>query len=128
MGSLYYLEMRIIVTLLCLLPCILSGPDDTLEQLKVAFTNVHLSDQVTGAGVTVEEGEAPGWIEGSLVRHACGAYGETGSTSDMVNRVGHVFDCIVMGQSYSFHGGGGHILKQVLRLQHGPDLGELRRG
>jgi len=107
MGVLvYYLEMGIIVPLLlCLLPCILSGPDDTLEQLKVAFTNVPLADQVTGAGVTTEEGEAPGWLEGSLVRHACGAYGETGSTSDMVNRVGHVFDCIVMGQSYSFHGG-----------------------
>jgi len=87
-------------------PCVLAGPDDTLDQLKVGFSNVPLADQVVGAKVTVEYGEAPAWIEGSLVRHACGAFGETGSTSEMVNRVTHVFDCIVMGQSYSFHNGG----------------------
>jgi len=97
--------MKTVATLLLLLPFILSGPDDTIDQLRVAFSNVPLADQVTGAAVIVEEGEAPAWIEGSLVRHACGAYGETGSTSDMLNRVGHVFDCIVMGQSYSFHEG-----------------------
>merc|ERR1719348_1234824 len=90
---------------LFLLPCVLSGPDDTLEQLRVAFSNVPLADQVLGADVTTEFGEVPDWIDGSFVRHACGAYGEIGSTSKMVNRVTHVFDCIPMGQSYSFHRG-----------------------
>jgi len=90
---------------LFLLPYVLSGPNDTLEQLRVAFSNVPLADQVLGADVTTEFGEAPEWIDGSFVRHACGAYGETGSDSDMVNYVSHVFDCIPMGQSYSFHEG-----------------------
>ena len=40
-----------------------------------------------------------------LVRHACGAYGETGTQSEMLNRVTHLFDCIEMGQSYTFSNG-----------------------
>ena len=39
------------------------------------------------------------------MRHACGAFGETGTESEMLNKVTHLFDCIEMGQSYTFHKG-----------------------
>ena len=54
--------------------------------------------------VETEQGAVPDWLAGSLVRHACGAFGETGEpTSGMVDRVTHLFDCIYMGQTYTFH-------------------------
>jgi len=91
--------------LFLLLPFVLGGPNDTVDQLRVAFTAVPYADQVIAAEVTIEEGEVPDWISGSLARHACGVYGETGTESAMLNRVTHIFDCIEMGQSYSFHKG-----------------------
>jgi len=98
--------MRLHYLLFLLLPCCVScGPGDTVDQLRVAFTTVPFSEQVTAAPVTIEEGEAPSWISGSLARHACGVYGETGTESNMLNRVTHIFDCIEMGQGYSFHNG-----------------------
>jgi len=107
MGT-YLLKMteRRLFFFLILTPLILGGPNDSIEQLKVAVTNVPLADQVTAAPVTIEEGEVPKWISGSLARHACGAFGETGSGMEtMINQVTHLFDCLEMGQSYSFHNG-----------------------
>jgi len=91
--------------LLLLLPQVFCGPGDTVDQLRVAFTTVPFADQVFRAPVNIEEGAAPDWLSGSLARHACGVYGETGTESDMLNRVTHIFDCIEMGQGYSFHSG-----------------------
>jgi hypothetical protein len=34
---------------------------------------------VIQAPVTVLEGKLPDWLEGTLARHACGVYGETGA-------------------------------------------------
>ena len=43
---------------------------------------------------------------GSLIRHACGALGETEHPAEaFLNRVTHLFDCIEMGQAYHFHEG-----------------------
>ena len=49
----------------------LGGPNDTVNQLRVAFTNVPFTDQTYAADVTVKEGEVPDWLSGSLARHAC---------------------------------------------------------
>ena len=82
----------------------LAGPGDTQEQLVAALTNVRWEDQVQGAAVTTDMGEVPAWLSGTLVRHACGVFGETQNPSTgMLNRVTHLFDCIEMGQSYHFH-------------------------
>ena len=89
-----------------LLPLTLGGPNDNLEQLKAAISNVPLDDQVTRAPVTTVSGSVPDWLSGTLIRHACGVLGETGHPDpDMLNRVTHLFDCISMGQSYSFQDG-----------------------
>ena len=62
------------------------------------------NDQVLGAAVTTDTGEVPAWLSGTLVRHACGVLGETDNPStQFLNRVTHLFDCIEMGQSYHFH-------------------------
>ena len=42
---------------------------------------------------------------GTYLRHACGGFGETGTSASYVNQISHLFDCIEMGQSYSFHNG-----------------------
>ena len=82
----------------------LCGPNDTLEQLINAVTNVKVEDQVQGAAVITDMGEVPAWLSGTLVRHACGVFGEMENpSSEFVNRVTHIFDCLNMGQSYHFH-------------------------
>ena len=87
-----------------LLPSALCGPNDTLDQLVAALTNVRVEDQVMGAPVTTNMGELPAWLSGTLVRHACGVFGEMENPSpEFVNRVTHLSDCIEMGQSFHFH-------------------------
>ena len=55
----------------------------------------------------MEHGSCPTWLSGTLARHACGVYGETGRPTEdnMLNGVEHVFDCVEMGQGYSFSDG-----------------------
>ena len=77
----------------------------------------------------VDYGSPPEWLSGTLARHACGVYGETGGYlyfsvlvmgwiianpgrtfinedgEEMINACDHVFDCIEMGQGYHFHKG-----------------------
>ena len=75
-------------------------------KLIVGYSNVPLEDDVTGGEVEIDEGAVPKWIEGSFVRHTCQAFGETEHiSSEYLNRVDHLFDCIPGGQSYSFHQG-----------------------
>ena len=82
----------------------LCGPNDTLDQLVAALTNVRAEDQVQGAAVITDMGEVPAWLSGTLVRHACGVFGEMENpSSELLNRVTHIFDCLNMGQSYHFH-------------------------
>ena len=42
---------------------------------------------------------------GTYIRNACGGFGETGTSASYVNQISHLFDCVKMGQSYSFHNG-----------------------
>merc|ERR1711997_1353830 len=97
-----------------LLPMALAGVNDTVDQLRNGFTIVPLADQGTQEPVTVEyrsEAGLPEWLSGTLARHACGVYGETGrefineDNETMINACDHVFDCIEMGQGYHFHQG-----------------------
>ena len=82
----------------------LCGPNDTLDQLVAAVSNVRVEDQALHEPVTREKGELPPWLSGTLVRHACGVFGEMENpSSEFVNRVTHLFDCIEMGQSFHFH-------------------------
>ena len=82
------------------------GPSDTLDQLKAAISTVPMDDQVSRAEVSTVSGSVPDWISGTLVRHACGVLGETEHPDPhMLNRVTHLFDCISMGQGYSFQDG-----------------------
>ena len=72
----------------------------------VGYTNVPIKDDVVGVDVVIDKGEVPTWIEGSFTRHTCQAFGETEHiSSEYLNRVDHLFDCIPGGQSYSFHKG-----------------------
>ena len=42
------------------------------------------------------QGAVPGWVSGTLARHACGVLGDTqhSTVPEFINRVGHLFDCI----------------------------------
>ena len=68
---------------------------------------MYLLCQVLGAPVETVAGSVPSWLSGTLVRHACGVLGETqhSTAPEFLNRVGHLFDCIEMGQAYHFHQG-----------------------
>ena len=44
-------------------------------------------------------------VTGSFIRHACGSFGESFSEEAYLNKVDHLFDCIVMGQQYGFNQG-----------------------
>ena len=105
------------VFLLFLVAPALGGPQDTVDQLRMGFTTVPLSDQVFNAPVTVEQGSCPTWISGTLARHACGVYGEAGrpTEDDMLNVVPHVFDCVEMGQGYSFIDGEVRFTSRLVR-------------
>jgi len=95
-----------LVIFLFLFSAVFAGPNDTVDQLKAVVSNVPYADQVTRGEVTTVKGSVPPWLSGSLARHACGAFGETGTPSEpMLRRVTHLFDCMEMGQSYSFHEG-----------------------
>ena len=94
------------IFLATVLPLCHGGPGDSLDQLVNTLTNVKWEEQSLHSPVTRVEGELPAWLSGSLIRHACGAFGETKHPSEeMLNRVTHLFDCIEMGQSYHFHRG-----------------------
>ena len=87
-----------------LLPLCLSGPNDSLSQLVTTLTNVKWEEQTLHSPVTRVQGRLPTWLSGSLIRHACGALGETEHPAEeSLNRVTHLFDCIEMGQAYHFH-------------------------
>jgi len=98
--------MKHLISIFLIVAIVEGGPNDTLDQLKAAITNVLFEDQIFQAPLVTELGSVPDWLSGSLVRHACGVLGETDHpSSQMVNRVTHLFDCLSMGQSYTFHQG-----------------------
>ena len=42
---------------------------------------------------------------GSFIRHSCGAFGESGSDSNIINKVDHLFDCLEMGTGFTMADG-----------------------
>ena len=44
---------------------VLAGPNDSVEQLKAAVSNVPYADQVTRGEVTTVKGSVPAWLSGS---------------------------------------------------------------
>jgi len=97
-----------------LVPAALGGAGDTLDQVKVAFSNVAVGDQALHEAVTVRSGSLPTWLEGSLVRHACGVFGNVDTNTTMIDTIDHLFDCITMLQSYHFHDGKATYSNQFL--------------
>ena len=43
---------------------VLAGPNDSVEQLKAAVSNVPYADQVTRGEVTTLKGSVPTWLSG----------------------------------------------------------------
>ena len=57
--------MRMLLLLVLSLTTVLAGPNDTVDQLKAAVSNVPYADQVTRAGVTTVKGSVPAWLSGT---------------------------------------------------------------
>ena len=51
------------------------GELDTIEQLKIGFTNIDMNRMYHNAPVEVEYGAVPADIDGTHVRHGCGVFG-----------------------------------------------------
>jgi carotenoid cleavage dioxygenase-like enzyme len=84
-----------------------AGPDDTISQLEVGYGNLDMNNVYHQEPVETVDGRVPNWLSGSLIRHGCGAYGR--STRPVINgtldRVTHIFDCIEIGETFSFLNG-----------------------
>ena len=78
--------MRMFLLVFLFISFVSGGPNDTVDQLKAAVSNVPYADQVSGGEVTTVKGSVPSWLSGSLARHACGAFGETGTPSEPMLR------------------------------------------
>ena len=119
-----------------ILPLILAGKNDTVDEFKVALGNLDLDHSFLNSPVHVTHGQVPLDLEGSFARHGCGVLGIyniskslnnfscygiilhffphtktlLGNTldeedEDVLDRVDHLFDCIEIDQSFSFHKG-----------------------
>ena len=86
-----------------------AGKGDTLEDLKVGYSNLDFTHSYVQVPVEVTHGEVPKGLEGTFVRHGCGAFGNVveNETSDplILDRIDHLFDCIEIDQSFHFHDG-----------------------
>ena len=90
-----------------LIKCVLAGKGDTIEQLKVAYGNIDLTNAYDKAEVKTIDGEVPKGLNGTLVRQGCGVFGNSFGPliEDKIDRIAHVFDCIELAQSFHFHDG-----------------------
>ena len=46
---------------------VFAGPNDTVDQLKAAVSNVPYADQVTRGEVTTVKGSVPPWLSGIMM-------------------------------------------------------------
>ena len=57
--------------------------------------------------VEMTHGKVPDDLEGTFVRHGCGAFGNVAEDEPenpwILDRIDHLFDCIEIDQSFSFH-------------------------
>ena len=59
-----------------ILPLILAGKNDTVEEFKVALSNLDLDHSFLNSPVQVTYGQVPLDLEGSFARHGCGVLGK----------------------------------------------------
>ena len=89
-----------------LLKCALAGKGDTIDQLKVSYGNIDLTHAFDKVNVKTIDGEVPKGLNGTLIRHGCGVFGNTfGAETEDLDRVNHLFDCIELAQSFHFYEG-----------------------
>ena len=102
-----HIEMLVVFTVLSfLLKCAWAGKGDTIEQLKVSYGNIDLTHSYNNANVKTIDGEVPKGLNGTLIRHGCGVFGNTfGGESEGLDRVNHLFDCMELAQSFHFYEG-----------------------
>ena len=85
-----------------------AGKDDTIEDLKVGLGNIDMNHEWLQEPVEITHGKVPDDLEGTFVRHGCGAFGNVAEDEPnpwMLDRIDHLFDCIEIDQSFSFHNG-----------------------
>ena len=58
-----------------ILPLILAGKNDTIEEFKVALGNLDMNHLFLNSPVQVTHGQVPYDLEGSFARHGCGVLG-----------------------------------------------------
>ena len=89
-----------------LIHCALAGPGDTIEQLKVSYGNIDLNHFHDKVEVKTLDGQVPKGLNGTLIRHGCGVFGNTfGEEMEKLDRVTHLFDCMELAQSFHFYEG-----------------------
>ena len=89
-----------------LIQCALAGPGDTIEQLKVSYGNIDLNHFYDKVEVKTLDGQVPKGLNGTLIRHGCGVFGNTfGEETEKLDRVTHLFDCMELAQSFHFYEG-----------------------
>ena len=68
-----------------ILPLILAGKNDTVEEFKVALGNLDLHHSFLNSPVQVTYGQVPLDLEGSFARHGCGVLGKYQYKSKSLN-------------------------------------------
>ena len=56
--------MRMFLVVVLSVTTVLAGPNDSVDQLKAAVSNVPYADQVTRGEVTTLKGSVPAWLSG----------------------------------------------------------------
>ena len=56
--------MRMFLLVFLFISFVSGGPNDTVDQLKAAVSNVPYADQVSGGEVTTVKGSVPAWLSG----------------------------------------------------------------
>ena len=56
--------MRMFLLVFLFISFVSGGPNDTVDQLKAAVSNVPYADQVTGGEVITVKGSVPAWLSG----------------------------------------------------------------
>ena len=56
--------MKHLISIFLIVAIVEGGPNDTLDQLKAAITNVLFEDQIFQAPLVTELGSVPDWLSG----------------------------------------------------------------
>ena len=105
----FYIYLSLFFTLICTQQAY-GGSGDTRSQLEAAYGNIDMNNPLDKVSVEVIYGNVPAAIEGTFIRHGCGAFGhvtkaENPDESTPVDRITHIFDCIEIAQAFHFSDG-----------------------